>query len=178
MKSKLPSFSRMLSLTWLVSLPGRKATPTLAAALHPEPAMPNKPANLRKAINCHMANGSADKSAKVKAKCEDDSNDEMHGHAAVAAARRRERTRCAAIMGCQAAAKNPALAAGLAFKTRLTRQEAIQFLESLPIEAQVPSPPPSSRLKAPSLVRMSPQQIADQRLKWTIAQANQEHSRR
>jgi len=171
MKSKLPSLSRMLSFAWLVSLPGKKATPALAEALQPELAMSSRPANPRKAIDCPTAKGGPDKSLKVKAKGDDDSSDEMHGHAA---ARRRERSRCAAIMGCQAAARNPALAAGLAFKTRLSRQEAIQFLESLPIEAQVTSPIP--KLKGPSLVRINPQQIADQRLKLAITQANYESS--
>jgi hypothetical protein len=60
----------------------------------------------------------------------DDDGDaaEMRGRSIVARARRRERARCAAIFACPAAAKNVALAAHLAFNTRLTRNEAISAL--------------------------------------------------
>lgn len=61
---------------------------------------------------------------------DDDPHDEMTGRSVAAAARRRERDRCAAIMGCEAAADDLQLAAHLAFNTRLTRHEAIARLES------------------------------------------------
>jgi hypothetical protein len=85
-------------------------------------------------------NDDDDKKAKSKAEDDDDSDaededdkdDEMHGKSAAAAARRRERARCAAIFGTKAAGKNPALAANLAFNTRMTRKEAIVVLESTP----------------------------------------------
>lgn len=60
----------------------------------------------------------------------DDPDDEMRGNSAIAKARRRERDRCAAIMGCEAAADDLQLAAHLAFNTRLTRHEAIARLEA------------------------------------------------
>jgi len=60
----------------------------------------------------------------------DDDGDaaEMRGRSVVARARRRERARCAAIFASPAAARNVALAAHLAFNTRLTRNEAISAL--------------------------------------------------
>ena len=62
----------------------------------------------------------------------DDREEEMRGKSAVASARRREQARCAAIMGSKAAGRNVALAASLAFNTRMTRQEAISVLQSTP----------------------------------------------
>jgi hypothetical protein len=59
---------------------------------------------------------------------EDDDKGEMNGRSAASAARRRERARCAAIFAHPAAARNPALAADLAFETTMTRQEAIAVL--------------------------------------------------
>jgi hypothetical protein len=84
-----------------------------------------------------------DKAKKAKSKAEetdddaedDDSDEEMRGKSASAAARRRERARCAAIFGSKAAAKNPALAANLAFNTSMTRKEALVVLESSPAPA-------------------------------------------
>lgn len=80
------------------------------------------------------------KSKKAKAedkeddeKCEgdDDSDEEeMRGNDEVAEARSRERGRCAAIFAHPAAAKNPALAASLAFETKNTRSEAIAILSA------------------------------------------------
>jgi hypothetical protein len=60
---------------------------------------------------------------------DDDDKDEMHGRSAAANARRRERARCAAIFGHEAAAQNVALAASLAFETTMTRREAIAVLK-------------------------------------------------
>lgn len=60
---------------------------------------------------------------------EDDDEKEMHGKSPLAAARRRERERCAAIFNDRAAARNPQLAAQLAFNTSLTRGEAIKVLQ-------------------------------------------------
>lgn len=65
----------------------------------------------------------------------DDDKDEMSGKSAAAQARVREQARCAAIFASPAAARNPVLAANLAFKTRMTRQEALAVLESTPAPA-------------------------------------------
>lgn len=62
----------------------------------------------------------------------EDDEDEMRGKSAVARARVREQARCAAIMGSKAAGRNVELAANLAFKTRMTRQEALAILRSSP----------------------------------------------
>ncbi|WP_454825904.1 hypothetical protein [Paraburkholderia xenovorans] len=65
----------------------------------------------------------------------DDDEEEMRGSSASAKARRRERMRCATIMGCAAAGKNPVLAANLAFNTSMTRKEALAVLEGTPAPA-------------------------------------------
>ncbi|WP_232476149.1 hypothetical protein [Flavisphingomonas formosensis] len=61
---------------------------------------------------------------------DDDDKEEMNGRSAKAAARRRERARCAAIFAHPSAARNVALAASLAFETTMTRKEAIAVLRS------------------------------------------------
>jgi len=65
----------------------------------------------------------------------EDDDDEMRGKSAVARARRREQARCAAIMGSKAAGRNVELAANLAFKTRMTRPEALAILRTSPAGA-------------------------------------------
>lgn len=67
-----------------------------------------------------------------RAEDEEDDEEEMRGKSAVARARRRERARCAAIMGSKAAGRNVELAANLAFNTSMTRQEALAILRSSP----------------------------------------------
>ncbi len=62
----------------------------------------------------------------------EDDEDEMRGKSAVARARRRERARCAAIFGSRHAARNPALAANLAFNTSMSRKEALAVLRDTP----------------------------------------------
>jgi hypothetical protein len=73
---------------------------------------------------------------KIKALTEDEDEDdeaaEASGTGPLASARRRERARCAAIFACQAAAKNPVLAANLAFNTSMPRAEAIALLQDSP----------------------------------------------
>src|SRR5690242_20243760 len=66
---------------------------------------------------------------------DDDDEEEMRGNSASAKARRRERMRCATIMGSAAAGKNPVLAANLAFNTSMTRKEALTVLEGTPAPA-------------------------------------------
>lgn len=65
----------------------------------------------------------------------DDDEEEMRGKSHAARARRRERARCAAIFLSPIAAKNPALAANLAFATALPRKEALTVLENTPAPA-------------------------------------------
>lgn len=69
--------------------------------------------------------------AKVKAE-DDDKDEEMRGSSAAASARRREQARCAAIFASASAARNPVLAANLAFKTRMSRAESLALLEATP----------------------------------------------
>lgn len=64
----------------------------------------------------------------------EDDEDEMRGKSASARARRRERARCAAIFASKAAARNPEMAANLAFNTSLTRKEALALLRSAPAQ--------------------------------------------
>jgi hypothetical protein len=74
----------------------------------------------------------APKAVRAKAPEDDDPENELAGNSPLAQARRRERARCAAILGCAAAGQNVSLARALAFNTRLQRHEAIALLESTP----------------------------------------------
>ncbi|KWT89347.1 MULTISPECIES: hypothetical protein [unclassified Variovorax] len=77
-----------------------------------------------------------DEDEKPSAKAgDDDKDEEMRGKSAVAQARLREQARCAAIFSHKAAASNPVLAANLAFKTRVSRTEALAVLEATPAAA-------------------------------------------
>ncbi|PXW23402.1 hypothetical protein [Paraburkholderia caballeronis] len=67
-----------------------------------------------------------------EAEDDDDDEEEMRGKSAASRARRRERARCAAIFGSKAAARNPVLAANLAFKTTMTRKQALAVLNETP----------------------------------------------
>lgn len=62
----------------------------------------------------------------------DDPDSEMRGRSAAAAARRRERARCAAILAHPAASLRADYAGHLAFNTRLSRREAIALLKAAP----------------------------------------------
>jgi hypothetical protein len=75
-----------------------------------------------------------------KAKADDDSDDEMRGKSAAAQARLREQARCASIFASPAAARNPVLAANLAFKSRMGRGEALAILEATPAAATAGHP--------------------------------------
>jgi len=66
---------------------------------------------------------------------DDDDEDEMHGKSAAASARRRERARCAAIFGSRYAARNPVLAANLAFGSNMTRKQVLAALRDAPAES-------------------------------------------
>lgn len=68
-------------------------------------------------------------SARVRT-VDDDSVEEMRGDGPDAAARRRERERCQAIVGSPVGLRHPALAANLAFGTRLRRSEALVLLDA------------------------------------------------
>ncbi|WP_233869672.1 hypothetical protein [Paraburkholderia adhaesiva] len=81
---------------------------------------------------------------------EDDDESEMRGPSPAAAARRREQARCAAIFAARAAARNPELAAQLAFTTRLPRAEAIALLNASP------APVLASRERAANNPRVGP----------------------
>jgi len=80
--------------------------------------------------------GGDKKGKKAKADDDEDKDEEMRGNSVAAAARRREQARCATIFGSTAAARNPVLAANLAFKTRMSRDEALAVLEATPSAAQ------------------------------------------
>lgn len=71
---------------------------------------------------------------------EDDDEEEMRGNSASAEARRRERARCASIMGSQHAGRNPVLAANLAFTSTMSRKEAIAILKDTPTSASAAPP--------------------------------------
>jgi hypothetical protein len=73
-----------------------------------------------------------DKKSKAKAD-DDDDDEEMTGKGSAAAARQRERARCAAIFSCPQAAQNVAFAAHLAFETNLTRKQAVDLMSKAPI---------------------------------------------
>lgn len=78
----------------------------------------------------------------------DDDEDEMRGNSAAASARRRERSRCAAIMGSKLAARNVVLAANLAFNTTMTRKQALAVLQDTPAAS---SPNQGRSARNPSL---------------------------
>ncbi|MDE1901512.1 MAG: hypothetical protein KGI37_07710 [Alphaproteobacteria bacterium] len=61
----------------------------------------------------------------------EDGEDEMKGKGEKAAARRRERARCAAIFAAPEAATRPDIAAHLAFNTAMPRKEAIGMLKTV-----------------------------------------------
>ncbi|WP_431276270.1 hypothetical protein ACQ858_08455 [Variovorax ureilyticus] len=105
------------------------------------------------------------------AKADDDNDEEMRGDSTAAAARRRERARCAAIFGSKAAAKNPVLAANLAFNTAMTRKEALAVLEGTPApQASVQRRNPN--LDASGAPSQSSAQVTAARLDSAFARAN------
>lgn len=97
----------------------------------------------------------------------DDDKEEMSGKSAASQARLREQARCAAIFASSAAARNPVLAANLAFKTRMTRAEALAVLESTPAPVAAVSHPSRSannpRAAATPAAAVSPQQAVASR---------------
>jgi len=62
---------------------------------------------------------------------DDDPDEEMHGNTPVAAARHRERARCAAIVMSSAGLKHPQVAYALAFQSSLSVAEAVAALEGM-----------------------------------------------
>ena len=91
------------------------------------------------------AKAAAKRRAKAEGEGDDESDEEDEKDEDAKAVRMRERGRCAAIFADPAAAKNPALAAHLAFNTNQNRSEAIGSLRaSVPAD---PAPAPKrSRL--------------------------------
>ena len=95
----------------------------------------------------------------------EDSDDEMRGNSAAAQARLREQSRCAAIFASPAAAKNPVMAAKLAFQTRMPRSEAVALLEGTPAPTAAVPVNPSRAARNPNVganggAQVSPQQAA------------------
>ena len=79
--------------------------------------------------------------------------------------RLREQARCAAIFASPAAAKNPVMAAKLAFQTRMPRSEAVALLEGTPAPTAVVPANPSRAARNPNVganggAQVSPQQAA------------------
>lgn len=72
----------------------------------------------------------ADDSGESEDADDDDPDEEMRGKGSAARARRRERARCAAIFASPHAARNPQMAAQLAFNTTMPRSEAIAVLSA------------------------------------------------
>ena len=100
-----------------------------------------------------------------KAAAAEDSDDEMRGSSAAAQARLREQSRCAAIFASPAAAKNPVMAAKLAFQTRMPRSEAVALLEGTPAPTAAVPVNPSRAARNPNVganggAQVSPQQAA------------------
>lgn len=105
----------------------------------------------------------------------EDDDGEMRGKSAVARARRREQARCAAIFASKAAGRNQVLAANLAFKTRMTRAEAIATLEGTPAPASAAHVNRASRnpiLGADGGAKPSPQQALAARWDANLKAAN------
>lgn len=119
-----------------------------------------------------------DDKKNAKADDGDDEDEEMRGKSAVARARLREQARCASIFASKAAARNPVLAANLAFNTRMSRQEALAVLESTPAAASHAD----RSARNPSIgtsggAKQSPQQAMAARWDQNLKAANPSRSR-
>jgi hypothetical protein len=114
-----------------------------------------------------------DEDDKKDAKADDDDSDEeMRGNSAAARARRREQARCAAIFASKAAARNPVLAANLAFTTRMSRQEALSVLEGTPASAGNSERAARNPSIGTSAAKQSPQQALAARWDQNLKAAN------
>ncbi|MFM0306269.1 hypothetical protein P0D71_00545 [Paraburkholderia sp. RL17-383-BIF-A] len=105
----------------------------------------------------------------------EDDDDEMRGKSAAARARLREQARCAAIFASPAAARNPVLAANLAFKSRMTRAEALAMLEGAPAPASAAHANRAARnpnLGIDAGAKQSPQQALAARWDANLKAAN------
>lgn len=106
-----------------------EATPETAAAEVPSDKQTDQGENGGNDTDPGM---NATPAAAAEASPEDDDEAEMRGASAEAKARERERARCLAIFESAGAARNPVLAASLAFGTSLTRAQAIATLDAMP----------------------------------------------
>lgn len=123
------------------------------------------------------SHASKDDSGKGGDEDDDDPDEEMKGKSAAAQARRREQARCAAIFAHSAAGKNPQLAANLAFKTRMSRGEALAILEGTPAPAPSRAAHPGRGAQNPNLSAAPAPQASKQQsvdASWEAARARNE----
>ncbi|MBB5444644.1 MULTISPECIES: hypothetical protein [unclassified Paraburkholderia] len=105
----------------------------------------------------------------------EDDDEEMRGKSAAARARLREQARCAAIFASPAAGRNPMLAANLAFKTRMSRAEALATLEGTPAPSSASHASRAARnpnLGVDAGAKQSPQQALAARWDANLKAAN------
>jgi hypothetical protein len=112
-----------------------------------EVAIPSKPAQVARFATVASVSTTAPTIARAAAvpTANSDEDAELNVDGAAAQARERERARCAAILESAGAARNPVLAASLAFGTSMSRSDAIATLDAMPEQADAPVSPYASR---------------------------------